>query len=503
MIRKLSKNEPPPNQVLNVVLVFYVIYILFLTLRPFDFSLENLKIFWENPRRSLFEFNFFDMVGNVFMFIPFGALLTAFIERRPHAPSLVLTAVTASGMLLSGSVETVQLFLDRSPNVSDVMTNTTGTIIGCSMGLARLRDKRSAQTGISLFQSRPLRLGVILIYSVILIGILFAPLKDNKIDIWRKNYHFVLGNERTKDRPWLGSMHSLMIFDRNLSAHEIYDLASMSKNGIDATSISSLSPVLAYGCAEGAGDILHNMSSDSCHLKIPAEGVEWSKRTPGIEFSGGVIQNRDVSQFLIPRLQKNNRFTVALWMKSKSIDQKGPARIVSSSPNVRGRNFTLAQQDSTFHFRVRSKLLGWNGSRPPLVTGPVLKDTLYHHVALTFTPAATVFYFDGLRSGRGLSLFRDYLPIRFVLTNTWLRWLASFTVLLLPLTLLIYHLLKSWRFWGSCVLISFYSLILEGLCDLLHGQPMSGETILPALLTVGLAKLSDFYFHPVRHHEPD
>lgn len=499
MINRLKKAAPGTDQFLMGVFGFYLVYLLFLTLRPFEFSLEWAKQFLENPGRSLFAFSIYDVVGNIFLFMPFGALLTATIERRPHTAGFVLVMVISAGLLLSGLIEFTQIFLNRSPNITDVITNTTGTAIGCAVGLARIREQKAVRTGLTLFQSPKLRLFVFIIYAFGLVGILFAPLRENSFEIWRENYPLVLGNEPTNDRPWFGTLHSLVIYDRALSSKEIYRLAETTINGLDSRKQLPAGPVVAFGCGEGEGNRIYNLIGDSCHLAMPVDGVGWASDGLGLRFSGGVVQDKLAGKVLTRRIKESNHFTVALWLKAASIDQQGPARIVGLSPNVNGRNFTLAQQQTDFHFRVRSRLLGWNGSRPALVTHAVLADTSFHHVAATFSPGASVFYYDGIQKGAALSLFRDFLPIRFLQTNSFAVWLFSFVILLLPLSLLIYHWLDRWRFWGTIVLIAGYVLIVEMGCQILHGQPTTGLTVIPGIISVMIAKLSEFYFRPFRH----
>lgn len=53
-------------------------------------------------------------------------------------------------------------------------------------------------------------------------------------------------------------------------------------------------------------------------------------------------------------LTKSNQMTVEVWCKTKQTVQAGPTRIVTFSKNTSERNFTLGQQWTTLHFRLRS-----------------------------------------------------------------------------------------------------------------------------------------------------
>lgn len=90
-----------------------------------------------------------EILANVALFVPVGLLL-------PFAwPRLRLWQVTLAGGLLSVVIETVQgLMPSRFPTISDVIANTTGTILGAvvatvllaslSRGPERARNRRLA-----------------------------------------------------------------------------------------------------------------------------------------------------------------------------------------------------------------------------------------------------------------------------------------------------------------------------------------------------------------------
>lgn len=81
-----------------------------------------------------------DVLGNVLLFVPLGALLAgALAGRRDRSgaserhPALRLFSATGLGALLSVAIEVVQLRIPgRATDVDDVIFNALGTLVGAS-----------------------------------------------------------------------------------------------------------------------------------------------------------------------------------------------------------------------------------------------------------------------------------------------------------------------------------------------------------------------------------
>lgn len=54
--------------------------------------------------------------------------------------------------------------------------------------------------------------------------LLNTPLSARNFSSWDPTYHLVFGNENTGDRPWIGSIGSLTLYDRAISAYEVATL---------------------------------------------------------------------------------------------------------------------------------------------------------------------------------------------------------------------------------------------------------------------------------------
>jgi glycopeptide antibiotics resistance protein len=122
-----------------VFLLLWVLFIIYATTLPFDFSASGdlvnsrLRRLVEHPLRGGRITT--DVVSNVLLFIPFGFLLAMW--RDAHGASLRATLVLAvlSGAFLSGSVEVAQLFApSRFSSFVDLTTNTFGSMVGAVTG---------------------------------------------------------------------------------------------------------------------------------------------------------------------------------------------------------------------------------------------------------------------------------------------------------------------------------------------------------------------------------
>jgi glycopeptide antibiotics resistance protein len=108
-----------------------------LNLRPFSNKLRPLRNL-ESPsaalRRSARTYLFVDVLGNVTVFVPFGAALaTAAYLTWPARRRWwrIPLRVTGIGLLLSLLIEITQLAIpSRVTDIDDVMLNTLGTAVG-------------------------------------------------------------------------------------------------------------------------------------------------------------------------------------------------------------------------------------------------------------------------------------------------------------------------------------------------------------------------------------
>lgn len=120
-----------------------------LNLQPFRNKIQPLRTMLQSPnprtQRAARTYLFVDVLGNIAVFIPFGAALGAATlpGRRNVARRrfwLWWLGVTGAGLLLSLFIEIAQLAIpSRVTDVDDVILNTLGTAIGALLAWGVLR----------------------------------------------------------------------------------------------------------------------------------------------------------------------------------------------------------------------------------------------------------------------------------------------------------------------------------------------------------------------------
>ena len=121
-----------------IILVISLTLILFLTLFPFRF--EQFDRIWQiHHHFSGFEYGgysrccthlaFYEPLANVLLFMPFGFGLASLFNKKPVRRSFVIALIASLGLSLT--IEFLQVFQpERSPSLTDVLTNSTGGILG-------------------------------------------------------------------------------------------------------------------------------------------------------------------------------------------------------------------------------------------------------------------------------------------------------------------------------------------------------------------------------------
>ncbi|MCU0552053.1 MAG: VanZ family protein [Leptolyngbya sp. Prado105] len=125
----MSYSSSPRRSVL--ITLSSILLILLVTLLPFNFTAEGVT--FKSAIRSFFEHEsgFSDIIGNIFLFMPFGLDLAYELRQSRIKPRSTFFLVAVLSMALSLSVETLQVFLPwRASSWIDISTNTTGGAIG-------------------------------------------------------------------------------------------------------------------------------------------------------------------------------------------------------------------------------------------------------------------------------------------------------------------------------------------------------------------------------------
>ncbi len=297
------------------------------------------------------------MPANVVLFAPFGFGLAGVARWRGWSRRSVVIGCIATGGLLSTAIEMTQsLWLLRLPSLDDIVANTAGAALGAlawMWGEARICDVTGRHGDLAsrwrwvLIPCGLLPLGL---------GLLAAAASaDSTEDLdWQPGNWLVLGNEATGDRPWTGSIAEVALADRPLSTTE-------AGRWLDGTSLQQL-----------VGDA--TLLDERFERDDPPGWEIRPEVRPGADESGSAgeldvdpthwLQSPAPADEVSRRVATSGTFAVAIEATPATIDQYGPARIVSLSTGLFQRNLTVGQDGPDLVIRIRSGLTGPDGTAP-------------------------------------------------------------------------------------------------------------------------------------------
>lgn len=82
------------------------------------------------PFAEIFRYSFesklfyYNVIGNIMMFIPIGFIVSSYLKPKKVWPNLII------GIIVSLTIESVQLNIGRSFDIDDIILNTIGCVIG-------------------------------------------------------------------------------------------------------------------------------------------------------------------------------------------------------------------------------------------------------------------------------------------------------------------------------------------------------------------------------------
>lgn len=401
-----------------IIVIISIFIVLFATLHPFNFQFSSSwsirGLFTDFSNSSFFQ----DQVNNVLLFMPFGLGLASILQRKGFKLLGQIITVIFLSATLSLTVEILQTLIpSRSPTPSDIFHNSFGGFLGLicfyiygsrsfSITLKRLEN---SQTSNSITKIAVFFIGYI--FLAFLISIPWQGITD--LNSWDKNFHLVLGNEGTGDRPWKGYISQLYISDRAISPQEVkqvlindnyfqrqkdslvadYQLTKIQNNYQDKT--GNLPDLVWEG--EKAIEAQNILKEE----EVPLNSVHWLKTK---------IPATTLSQ----KISKTSEFTISTNITTAEIQQSGPARIISLSADAQHRNFTLGQQEENLEFRVRTPLTGSNASDLKLKVPGVFIAEKSHHIVITYRKATLEIYIDKLQNYHSLHLL-ELIPKKQIL----------------------------------------------------------------------------------------
>ena len=203
---------------------------------------------------------------------------------------------------------------------------------------------------------------------------------EGEFSNWDAGHRLCLANELTGDRPWLGALHQVALYDRALGAAEI---AGRFAAGPEAPPAD---PLALYAFKEGGGHTVGDTAGRGTpvDLTIDDEGAVAWLAGGGLEVRGNVrIASAGPAGSVSEALMRSGAVTVEAWITPAHLEQAGPARIVSLSQDTANRNLTLGQDGAAYVVRCRTTRTSENGLPALATVGP---DDPGRHVAAARSP---------------------------------------------------------------------------------------------------------------------
>ncbi len=207
---------------------------------------------------------------------------------------------------------------------------------------------------------------------------------------WDNQFSLQIGNERTGDRPWQGYISELAIADRSISKMEVANAFSQNKL------LSDNNPALIAAYKFIGKDNFIDNTGNSPTLSWQGKSGQ-TEDTRGIFLSSHHwLKTSSPATSITEKIRRRSQFTLSTTFATAQISQKGPARIISISKDNDQRNFTLGQNGSDLVLRLRTPIMGDNGSKPQIVIPDILNNNKSHHLIITYNGSILKFYIDNL-----------------------------------------------------------------------------------------------------------
>ncbi|NEP11015.1 MAG: VanZ family protein, partial [Symploca sp. SIO2C1] len=372
-----------------------ILLVLVTTLFPFnfafpdDFALQKIVSSFQN------QSNLSDWLGNVLLFIPFGFGLACLLQKSNKRGIAAIMGVLFASFCLSLTVEILQIFLPaRKPTTSDLLLNSVSGLLGC-ICWQRWKAKVFSQSSVGIEETRnnlslqQLTVGLFG-YLILAVGVSFALQTATNFSNWNDSFPLLLGNERTGNRPWQGSISQITLVKRAISNNEVASFFS------EQSSLATIEDSLLASYQLIGKENYQDQTKQLPDLVWQGEDKA-PQEAEGVLFSPNHwLATNEPATLLTQQLRETPNFTLSATIATADTEQIGVARILSLSGDPDHRNFTLGQKGTDLILRLRTPLTGENGTKPSMVIPDVFVDTDFHHLIITYDGSVLQFYVDQL-----------------------------------------------------------------------------------------------------------
>ncbi len=331
--------------------------ILKLTLWPYTFHFHALG--W---RQYLGRFEhipsaMLDCPENIVLFIPFGVgLALAFEEKivsiRPRALVILLL-----GFVLSAGIESLQIFIPgRTPNLSDIISNSLGGLTGLGLVEAwRVRNRIPGQ-----IRTRIVRWDVRIVsafYLLILLLLTWVLMNGLRPAFWDASYRLGLGNETTGDWAWNGTLRDLVLVGTGITKSQAEQFL---QNRVPAFLENRLAAEYSLTSNEG----LKDRTGHSPQFLPRGELPRFVESGVVLTRNSWLRTSRSLSDF-VEAVNRSREYTIAATASTPKPHQWEGPRLISLSANDEHTDVMISHYRNEIEFRWRAPLTG-QGTSPQL-----------------------------------------------------------------------------------------------------------------------------------------
>lgn len=395
----------------GILVVVSAIAISAFTLFPFEFTSRSHSSFLSVVRQLSNErITADDVVANVLLFLPLGFSLARLLQSWLRDGRKLIALCLVASISLSFTVEVLQVFLpSRSPDVLDILTNGTGGFLG-AIAFLFYRGYFSGICFTSQWGSRNRwmtkrkRIYAVSCYIALMLCLMPVLKSANDFRNWDSSFPLLIGNEHTGDRPWQGEISQVYFTDRSLSSIEVNQVMGSEQPW------ALISNWIAAYRLVGKGSY-PDLSGNLPHLEWQGEFTAYQD---GPSFSSHHwLSTLTPAAKLAQSVQQSSQFSILTTIATASLEQTGPARIISLSSDPFLRNFTVGQQGTQLIIRLRTPITGKGGQYPELVFPNIFKDTNTHKLLLTFESNTLKLFLDNPKQMSAVTLSPEVLFFRF------------------------------------------------------------------------------------------
>ncbi|MGB9596559.1 MAG: LamG-like jellyroll fold domain-containing protein, partial [Candidatus Poribacteria bacterium] len=198
---------------------------------------------------------------------------------------------------------------------------------------------------------------------------------DNSVEVEKTYYYYVTAVDKSGQESQKSNIFAKKIMER-------------AKDGLLAL----------YLFDEGKGNIITDDSGvePPIHLRItdPTK-ILWAKDENAVEITGNsMIVSEGNTEKIINNIKGHKELSIEVWFTPNSLNQTGPARIISMSTDPLQRNFTLGQTNDDIAFRLRTTKTDQNGI-PELDTQKHILSEKPIHLVATYDGNIKKLYING------------------------------------------------------------------------------------------------------------